>query len=78
MTVFRESLHRDLGQTLWIDEVLHKGRTGHQDVMVFTNPTFGRVLALDGVVQFTERDHHIYHEMIAHVPLMAHPRRGTC
>jgi spermidine synthase len=73
MTVFRESLHKDLGQTLWIDEVLHKGRTRHQNVMVFTNPTFGRVLALDGVVQFTERDHHIYHEMIAHVPLMAHP-----
>jgi spermidine synthase len=30
------------------------------------------VLVLDGVVQLTDRDNHIYHEMIAHVPLNAH------
>ena len=36
------------------------------------NGLFGRVLVLDGIVQLTERDNHIYHEMIAHVPLLAH------
>lgn len=27
---------------------------------------------LDGMIQLTERDNHIYHEMLAHVPLMLH------
>lgn len=72
MNMFEETLYGDHGQTLAMDTVLHRGRTEHQDVIVFANRTFGRVLALDNVVQFTERDNHIYHEMIAHVPLMAH------
>lgn len=29
-------------------------------------------MALDGVVQTTERDEFIYHEMMTHVPLLAH------
>jgi spermidine synthase len=39
---------------------------------VFENPTLGRVLVLDGIVQISERDEFIYHEMMAHVPLVAH------
>ena len=35
---------------------------------------WGRTLILDGAVQYTEKDEFIYHEMIAHVPLMSHPR----
>jgi hypothetical protein len=38
----------------------------------FENAAFGRVMALDGVVQTTERDEFIYHEMMTHVPLLAH------
>jgi spermidine synthase len=55
-----------------VDAVLHQSRTEFQDVLVFENRLFGRVLVLDGVVQLTESDNHIYHEMIAHVPLVAH------
>ncbi|VTR37756.1 Spermidine synthase [Serratia fonticola] len=40
--------------------------------MIFENPVLGRVMALDGVVQTTERDEFIYHEMMTHVPLLAH------
>lgn len=72
MNTFQETLYRDHGQTFSVDTVLYKGNTKHQDVLIFTNETFGKVLALDGVIQFTERDNHIYHEMLAHVPLMAH------
>ena len=46
--------------------------TGLQSLLIFRNPFFGRVLVLDGVVQTTERDEFIYHEMLAHVPLFAH------
>jgi spermidine synthase len=69
---FHERLYEHHSQVFTVDAVLHEGRTDFQDVLVFENRLFGRVLVLDGVVQLTERDNHIYHEMIAHVPLMAH------
>lgn len=72
MKLFHERLDGHHAQVLTVDAVLHRGRTALQDVLVFENRAFGRVLALDGVVQLTERDHHVYHEMIAHVPLLAH------
>ena len=34
--------------------------------------TYGQVLALDGVIQCTERDEFAYQEMMAHLPLFAH------
>ena len=46
--------------------------TDHQKLLIFENPRFGRVMVLDGVVQTTEGDEFIYHEMLAHVPLFAH------
>jgi spermidine synthase len=61
---------------LAVQEVLHRGRTAHQEALVFRNPTFGTVLALDGVIQLTDHDNHIYHEMMAHVPLTAHGAAG--
>ncbi|MFC1925421.1 polyamine aminopropyltransferase [Chloroflexota bacterium] len=56
-----------------IEEIICQRKTRFQDLMVFRNPYFGKVLALDGVVQLTERDEHFYHEMIAQVALHAHP-----
>ena len=57
--------------------VLHEVKTKHQHLVIFTNATWGTVLMLDGVCQLTTRDEFIYHEMMAHVPLMAleRPRR---
>jgi spermidine synthase len=72
MTWFQEDLYEHHAQMLSMDSVLYHWRTEFQDVLIFENAVFGKVLALDGVVQLTERDNHIYHEMIAHVPLMAH------
>lgn len=43
-----------------------------QDLGVFDNPTFGRVMILDGGFQITSSDEFVYHEMMAHVPLFAH------
>jgi spermidine synthase len=47
-------------------------KTEHQDLVIFQNPRFGRVLALDGIIQLTEADEPIYHEMMVHVPLFTH------
>lgn len=31
------------------------------------------MLLLDGIVQTTEKDEYVYHEMITHIPLFTHP-----
>jgi spermidine synthase len=46
-------------------------RSPFQQIDVYENPSFGRVLALDGLTQTTERDEFVYHEMLVHVPLLA-------
>ena len=55
-------------------QVIHQEQSEFQDILVLDCVHFGRVLALDGVVQLTESDEFIYHEMLAHVALHAHPR----
>lgn len=67
-----ETLHAGFGQYFTVDNVLYREKTDHQDLVIFENAAFGRVMALDGVVQTTERDEFIYHEMMTHVPLLAH------
>lgn len=67
-----ETLYSSYGQSFRIDEVLYEDKSEHQHLLIFQNEQFGRVMALDGIVQTTERDEFIYHEMLTHVPLIAH------
>lgn len=67
-----ETLHADFQQGLKADRILFDSETDHQRLVLFENATFGRVLTLDDVVQTTEKDEFIYHEMLAHLPLLAH------
>jgi spermidine synthase len=67
-----ERLHPDHAQALRVDRLLYDSQTDHQRLRVFENGTFGRVLTLDDVVQVTEGDNFIYHEMMSHVPIIAH------
>ena len=67
-----ETLHADLHVKLRADKVLYDSRTAHQRLEIFENAIFGRVMALDGVLQTTEADEFIYHEMLAHLPILAH------
>lgn len=73
---FAERLYPHYQQRILIDEILFEGRTAFQDALIFRNSYFGRVLTLDGVVQTTERDEFCYHEMITHVPIIAHGAVG--
>eukprot|EP01087_Luapelamoeba_hula_P024304 TRINITY_DN91_c0_g1_i1.p1 TRINITY_DN91_c0_g1~~TRINITY_DN91_c0_g1_i1.p1 ORF type:complete len:287 (+),score=53.29 TRINITY_DN91_c0_g1_i1:67-927(+) len=59
--------------SLEVEEVLYEGKTEFQDIVVFKSKNYGKVLALDGVIQLTERDEFAYQEMIVHIPLIAHP-----
>ncbi|RAL22680.1 polyamine aminopropyltransferase [Thermoflavimicrobium daqui] len=56
-----------------VDDVLYSEKSPFQHVMVVNSPVFGRMLVLDGIVQTTSLDGHIYNEMITHVPLSIHP-----
>lgn len=56
-----------------VDRVLYKKKSKFQDIMVFENPHFGRMLILDGIVQLTERDEFFYHEMLVHPVMHSHP-----
>ena len=56
-----------------IEEIIYSEQSEFQHVMVCKNPTFGRMLVLDGIVQTTANDGYIYNEMITHVPLAYHP-----
>lgn len=66
-----ETFHADWRVSLRASKVLHEVKTEHQHLVIFDNPTWGTVLMLDGVTQLTTSDEHVYHEMMAHVPLMA-------
>ena len=67
-----ETLHADYAQALKVDRLIYDSETEHQRLRVFENERFGRVLTLDDVVQTTEGDNFIYHEMLSHVPILAH------
>ncbi|MDU9020942.1 polyamine aminopropyltransferase [Pseudomonas corrugata] len=69
---YLETLYEGYGQRFRMDKLLHEVRTEHQHLVIFENPRMGRVMALDGVIQTTEADEFIYHEMLTHVPLLAH------
>ncbi len=61
------------GRTLRIDEVLVDVTTPFQKLKIFENESVGRVMLLDDAVMLTQRDEHIYHEMLVHPALLAHP-----
>jgi spermidine synthase len=71
---FQEKLFPHVRQTFEITRILFRERTEHQDLVIFETPTYGRVLALDDVIQVTEKDEFVYHEMMTHVPILAHGR----
>ncbi|MDH3658642.1 MAG: polyamine aminopropyltransferase [Alphaproteobacteria bacterium] len=67
-----ETLHADFRFKMKVERVLFEGRSENQHVAVVENDTFGRTLYLDGVLQTSERDEFIYHEMLTHVPILGH------
>lgn len=69
---FTETLHHNFRTSYEIDRVLFDSATPHQRLIVSDSPRFGRMVALDGVTQLTMADEAFYHEMMAHVPVLAH------
>ncbi|BFM08601.1 polyamine aminopropyltransferase [Halioxenophilus aromaticivorans] len=72
MKRYNETLYDAWGQSFAMDEILFEAHTDHQHLVIFKNAMWGRVMALDGIIQTTEGDEFIYHESLTHVPLFAH------
>ena len=70
---FSETLHQHVRQTLAVRRTIARQRTAFQQMQVLETAAYGRALVLDDIVQTTEGDEFIYHEMMTHLPLMAHP-----
>jgi len=74
---FTEKQTAGVGITCKVRRTLHAERTPFQSLDVLETEEFGRMLVLDGMVQTTERDEFVYHEMIAHVAMQTHPHPET-
>ena len=71
-----ETLFDELGfrMTYEVERVIYELQTEHQHLVLFEHPFFGKMLMLDGATQVTSADEFVYHEMMAHVPILAHGR----
>lgn len=69
---FSETLHDGIRFSFEAKSVLYEQKTDHQHLALIENGVFGKVLLLDGVTQVSSADEFIYHEMMSHVPILAH------
>ena len=71
-----ETLFDDMGfrMTFAAERVLYETPTGHHHLILFEHQHFGKILMLDGATQVTTSDEFVYHEMMTHVPILAHGR----
>lgn len=56
-----------------IDKQLFSAESEYQRIDVFESLEFGKFVALDGEIVFSDKDEFIYDEMVTHVPMMVHP-----
>lgn len=68
----KETLSGGLGNCFRVDTLLDHSESDLQDLILFENAEHGRVLAIDGLVQVSTKDEFVYHEMVSHVPILAH------
>ncbi len=52
---------------------LFQHQSPHQKIEILDTYGYGKTLVIDGAIVCTERDEHIYHEMIVHVPMQTRP-----
>lgn len=73
MTTFRETLHEGFEQVMHLsgDPIVDE-KSAFQHIQIFDTISNGRVMALDGIVQITDRDESAYSEMLTHLPMLEH------
>lgn len=56
-----------------VSQILYRGKSKYQDIIIADSKEYGRMLVLDGVFQTSDRDEFTYHENIVHIPMFLHP-----
>jgi len=62
--------------TFEADRIVDRSRNGAHEALVIDNAHFGRLIMVDGALRASSADEFIQHEMMSHVPLLAHGRVG--
>jgi spermidine synthase len=57
-----------------IKKKVFSGKSPYQKIEVMDAFPFGRILVLDGIIQLSEEDEFIYHEMLTHPAMFSHPK----
>jgi len=67
-------LHNGLsGLTVKVDRIIESHQSDFQRIDVVDSKDFGKMLVLYGSLMVCDKDNNSYNEMLAHVPLFAHP-----
>lgn len=73
---FFEDLKLDKSPTCtWgviLEKEIYSGKSPFQKIEVFETKEFGRILALDGLVQLSTKDEYVYHEMLVQPAMFYH------
>lgn len=70
---YTEDYTEDVRFSYRVTDLLLRKQTKYQLLEILQTPEFGRLMLLDGKVMVTDRDEHIYHEMLVHPAMLAHP-----
>lgn len=70
---YNEYYNEATGLTVGVKRVLFSEQTPYQMVEVYETDTWGNLMTIDGMVMLSEKDEFVYHEMISHPALFAHP-----
>lgn len=72
--VFAQQVAPGVHVTFEADRIVDRVRNGASETLVIDNEYFGRLLMVDGALRSSSADEFIYHEMMSHLPLLAHGR----
>ena len=68
-----QEIDQGFGNIIEIKEVLCDCQSDFQHIQIFETAELGKMMMLDGIVQFTEFDEFAYQEMMTHPAMMVHP-----
>lgn len=69
---YTEALHDGYRTSIEVTRTLFDSRSGRQHLVIAESVAFGTLVMLDDVIQLTAADEYVYHEMLAHVPILSH------
>lgn len=70
---FDEYYNERTGLTVGVEKLLFSEQSEYQLVEVYQSDTWGNMMTIDGMVMLSEKDEFVYHELLSHVGMFAHP-----